>query len=74
MGRNFDDYPSFQPKTAPAQRYATQCMSLLWKLALELTSKTQFIIETCLFFKNCHFGSVYKQDIFTNQGILVLVI
>ena len=25
MGPNFDDYPSFQPKTTPAQRYATQC-------------------------------------------------
>ena len=24
MGLNFDDYPSFQPKIAPAQRYATQ--------------------------------------------------
>ena len=28
MGRNFDDYPGFQPKTTPAQRYATQCMYL----------------------------------------------
>ena len=25
MGGNFDDYPGFQPKTTPAQRYATQC-------------------------------------------------
>ena len=25
MGQNFDDYSSFQPKTTPAQRYATQC-------------------------------------------------
>ena len=24
MGRHFDDYPGFQPKTTPAQRYATQ--------------------------------------------------
>ena len=24
---NFDDYPGFQPKTTPAQRYATQCKS-----------------------------------------------
>ena len=24
-GSNFDDYPGFQPKTTPAQRYATQC-------------------------------------------------
>ena len=24
MGRNFYDYPGFQPKTTPAQRYATQ--------------------------------------------------
>ena len=26
MGRNFDDYPNFQPQTTPAQRYATQCI------------------------------------------------
>ena len=26
MGPNFNDYPGFQPKTTPAQRYATQCM------------------------------------------------
>ena len=24
MGQTFDDYPGFQPKTTPAQRYATQ--------------------------------------------------
>ena len=24
MGQNFDDYPGFQPKTTPAQTYATQ--------------------------------------------------
>ena len=29
MGRNFDSYPGFQPKTTPAQRYATQCMYLI---------------------------------------------
>ena len=23
MGQNCDDYPGFQPKTTPAQRYAT---------------------------------------------------
>ena len=27
MGRNFDDYPGFQSKTTPAQRYATQYIS-----------------------------------------------
>ena len=27
MGRNFDDYSGFQPKTTPAQRYATQCIN-----------------------------------------------
>ena len=26
MGLNFDDYPGFQPKITPAQRYATQSM------------------------------------------------
>ena len=25
MGQTFDDYPGFQPKTTPAQRFATQC-------------------------------------------------
>ena len=24
MGRNFEDYPGFQPKTTPTQRHATQ--------------------------------------------------
>ena len=49
LGRKFDDYPGFQPKTAPAQRYATQCMSLLWKLSLELTSKAHFILVSVVF-------------------------
>ena len=26
MGLNFYDYPGFQPKIKPAQRYATQCI------------------------------------------------
>ena len=26
MGWNSDDYPDFQPKTTPAERYATQCI------------------------------------------------
>jgi hypothetical protein len=29
MGQNFDDYLGFQPKTTPAQRYATQCTSVI---------------------------------------------
>ena len=30
MGQNFDDYPGFQPKTTPVQRYATQCIYIFW--------------------------------------------
>ena len=29
MGQDFDDYPGFQPKTTPAQKYVTQCI-LKW--------------------------------------------
>ena len=29
MRLNFDDYSGFQPKIAPAQRYATQCTYLM---------------------------------------------
>ena len=29
MGRNFDDYPDFQPKKTPAQRYALYVLTKL---------------------------------------------
>ena len=42
MGRNFDDYPSFQPKTTGAFKYAIQCMSLIC-FANPFSSKAQLI-------------------------------
>ena len=48
MGRNFDDYPGFQPKITPPKHFSQQCNSLFFKsthstrakYAPELISKT----------------------------------
>jgi hypothetical protein len=37
MGQNFDDYPGFQPKATPAQRYATQCTCYNYKQVPNMT-------------------------------------
>ena len=41
MGRKFDDYPGFHPKTTPAQRYATQCNN---KKNILFKSKSKFMV------------------------------
>ena len=30
MGRNFDDYPGFQPKITPPKHFSRQCSTLIW--------------------------------------------
>ena len=43
MGRNFNDYLGFQPKTPPAQRYVTQCTCPVFSLISNSIFQNLFI-------------------------------
>ena len=51
MGLNFDDYPGFQPKITPAQRYSTQYIpkrsvfrDIDWKTILLCAQWTHYVV------------------------------
>ena len=44
MGRNFDDYPVYQPKRSWANTYAQDCMYISFKIQLLLKSNFACIV------------------------------
>jgi hypothetical protein len=48
LGRNFDDYPGFQPKITPPKNFRQQCSIRLIKCFLSVYSKISTKIETLL--------------------------
>ena len=49
MGLNFYDYPGFQPKIKPAQRYATQCISKR-SVFRDIDRKTMYFIVLVFYY------------------------
>ena len=48
MGRNFDDYPGFQPKTTPAQTYATLRKYLKYRGLSLVDATPTYLVYTTL--------------------------